>query len=166
MAARPASRAWAGWIAFAAMMLLIISGIHIFQGIVALVDDEHVVATADNFVLVDITSWGWTLLLWGVVMFAVGLGLLAGMTWARIVGIIVVGLNAVAQVASLGAYPAWSLLMIALNTVVLFALTARWSVARGDLLYDENPAAADVMPGDPLYGNPPREATPYERRIT
>jgi hypothetical protein len=56
--------------------------------------------------------------------------------------------------------------MIALDTVVLFALTARWSVARGDLLDGENPAAADVMPGDPLYGNLSREATPYERRIT
>jgi hypothetical protein len=159
--------AWAGWIAFAATMLLIISGINIFQGIVALVDDEHVVATADSFVLVDITSWGWTVLIWGVVMFAVGLGLLAGMTWARVVGIIVVGLNAVAQVAWLGGYPVWSLLMIALDTIVLFALTARWSAARGALRDDENPAvSADAMPGDTSYGNLPHEATPYQRQIT
>ena len=61
------------------------------------------------------------------------MGLLAGMTWARIVGIIVVGLHAIAQVAWIGAYPIWSLLMIALDTLVLFALTARWSGAREDL---------------------------------
>ena len=159
--------AWAGWIAFAATMLLIISGIHIFQGIVALIDDEHVVATPNNFILVDITGWGWTVLLWGLVMFAVGLGLIAGMTWARVAAIIVVGLNAVAQVAWIGAYPVWSLLMIALDTVVLFALTARWSVARGGLRDDEIPAAsADGAPGDPSHGQAPHEATPYQRSAT
>jgi hypothetical protein len=125
--------AWAGWIAFAGTMLLVIGAINIFQGIVALIDDEHVVATPNNFIIVDITGWGWTLLLWGLVMVAVGLGLLAGMTWARIVGIIVVGLHAIAQVAWIGAYPIWSLLMIALDTLVLFALTARWSAAREEL---------------------------------
>jgi hypothetical protein len=125
--------AWAGWIAFAGTMLLVIGAINIFQGIVALIDDEHVVVTPNNFILVDLTSWGWTILLWGLVMVGVGLGLLAGMTWARIVGIIVVGLHAVAQVAWIGAYPIWSLLMIALDTLVLFALTARWSEAREDL---------------------------------
>ena len=125
--------AWAGWIAFAGTMLLVIGAINIFQGIVALIDDEHVVATPNNFIIVDITGWGWTLLLWGLAMVAVGLGLLAGMTWARIVGIIVVGLHAIAQVAWIGAYPIWSLLMIALDTLVLFALTARWSEAREDL---------------------------------
>ena len=155
------SNAWAGWIAFAATMLLIISGINIFQGIVALIDDEHVVATANNFVLVDITSWGWTVLLWGVVMFAVGLGLLAGMTWARVAGIIVVGLHAVWQVTSLGAYPVWSLLMIALDTVVLFALTARWSVARGDFRTTTIQPSVEGMPGDPLHGQAPHQAVPF-----
>jgi len=165
--ARRKGNAWAGWVAFAATMLLVLSGIHLFQGVVALIDDEHVVATAENFILVDITSWGWSLVLWGVLMFAVGLGLLAAMTWARVVGIIIVGLNAVAQVAWIGAYPVWSLLMIALDTVVLFALTARWSVAREDLRdYDAQADPADRLPGDPLYGQLPQEAPYYQRRVT
>ena len=156
------SNAWAGWIAFAAMMLLIISGINIFQGIAALIDDEHVVATANRFVLVDVTSWGWTVLIWGVVMFAVGLGLLAGMAWARVAGIIVVGLHAVSQVASLGAYPVWSVLMIVLDTVVLFALTARWSVGRDDFRTYDNPTdSVEGMPGDPLHGQAPHQTAPF-----
>jgi hypothetical protein len=160
--------AWAGWIAFAATMLLIISGINIFQGIVALIDDERVVATADKFVLVDLTSWGWTVLLWGLLMFAVGLGLFAGMTWARVVGIIVVGLHAIAQVAWLGAYPVWSLLMIALDTIVLFALTARWSVARDDLReYDSGGGSADQLPGDdPLHARSPHESVPFQGKVS
>ena len=151
--------AWAGWVAFAGTMLLLIGGLNIFQGIVALIDDEHVVATANRFILVDITSWGWTLLLSGLVMLAIGFGLLAGATWARVAGLVVVGLHAVAQIAWLGAYPVWSLLMIALDTTVIFALTARWSEARDHLRADP----ADRLPGDALYGQLPPETTSHRR---
>ncbi|MBG0561325.1 DUF7144 family membrane protein [Actinoplanes aureus] len=162
------SRAWAGWIAFAAMIMIITSLINIFQGMVALLDDERVVATPDAFVLVDITSWGWALVLFGVVMLAVGGCLLAGMTWARIVAIIVVGLHAVSQVASLGAYPIWSLLMIALDTVVLFALTARWSSGAEELRYqNERRGSPAELAGDPLHGQLPHETPPlYGPRVS
>jgi uncharacterized membrane protein len=77
-----------------------------------------------------VTSWGWTLLLFGLAMLAVGVGLLMAQTWARFAAVIVVGLHAVWQVVSLGAFPIWSLLMLALDTAVIFALTARWSSVR------------------------------------
>jgi hypothetical protein len=146
--------AWAGWVAFAGTMLLLTGGINIFQGTVALIADDRVVATANRFVLVDITSWGWTLLLSGLAMIAIGVGLLAGGTWARIAGIVVVGLHAVAQVAWLGAYPVWSLLMIALDTIVIFALTARWSEAHASLRASAQMDPADRLPG--AAGQPSR----------
>lgn len=124
------SGAWAGFVVFAGTMLLVIGMVNVFEGFVALVDDERVVATRENLVLVDLTAWGWTLLAFGLLMLAAGAGLLAGQTWARITAIVLVGLHAVAQIAWLGAYPVWSLLMIALDTVVLFALTARWAGVR------------------------------------
>ena len=158
--------AWAGWVAFAGTMLLLIGGLNIFQGIVALIDDEHVVATANRFILVDITSWGWTLVLSGVAMLAIGFGLLAGATWARIAGIVVVGLHAVAQVAWLGAYPVWSLLMIALDTTVIFALTARWSEAHDSLgSFDGRADPAERLPGEALYGQLPPETTSHRRLV-
>ncbi|MFC7529189.1 hypothetical protein [Actinoplanes sp. GCM10030250] len=153
------SRAWAGWVTFAATILIVTSMFNILQGIIALLDDERVVATEDAFVLVDMTSWGWTLVVFGVVMLAVGGFLLAGKTWARIVAIIVVGLHAVAQVASLGAYPIWSLLMIALDTVLLFALTVRWSSAAEELRYQNERSGSAGMSGDPLHGQLPHETS-------
>jgi len=148
--------------------MIVTSLINIFQGTVALFDDERVVATPEAFVLVDMTSWGWALVLFGAVMLGVGGGLLTARTWARIVAIIVVGLHAVAQVASLGAYPAWSLLMIALDTVVLFALTARWSSAAEELRYqNDRPRSATEPAGDPLHGQLAHERTPlYGPRVS
>jgi hypothetical protein len=124
------SRAWAGWIAFAGMMLVLIGMINILQGIVALIWDDRVVVTPNNFVLVDLTSWGWTVLLSGLLMVAVSAGLFAGQTWARVAAIVIVIVHAATQILWIGAFPLWSLLMIGLDTVVLFALTARWSAAQ------------------------------------
>jgi hypothetical protein len=147
-------RAWAGWIAFAGTMMALVGMINIFQGVVALVWDERVLVTADRFILVDVTSWGWTLLLSGVLLVVTSLALLRGLTWARITSIVVVGLHAVSQVAWLGATPVWSLLMIALDTVVLFGLTARWADARPELgAFDSRGGMTEGLPGDRLSGD-------------
>jgi hypothetical protein len=159
--AEESSRAWAGWIAFAATIMVVTSLINICQGLIALLDDEHVAVTPDAFVLVDTTSWGWVLLLSGVAVLCVGGFLLSGANWARIVAVVVVGLHAVAQVVSLGAYPVWSILMIALDTVVLFALTARWSPA-AEALREQNEriSGSAGLPGDSLHRNLPHETAP------
>src|SRR4029079_9484264 len=60
--------AWAGWIIFAGMMMMVIGLFNVFEGIVAVFADERVVATPDKLVVVDLTSWGWTLVLFGVVL--------------------------------------------------------------------------------------------------
>jgi hypothetical protein len=143
-------------------MLLLVGTINVFQGFVALIWDERVVATADNFIVVDLTSWGWTLLLSGLLLIAAGGGLFARQTWARITAIVIVGLHAVSQVAWLGAYPVWALLMIALDTVVLFALTVRWSAARDDL---GSYGTVEGLPGDRTSGQVTEEMQGYRGRL-
>jgi hypothetical protein len=122
--------AWSGWIVFAAFVLLIIGAMDALQGIVAIFRDEYVVSTAKGVALLDVTAWGWSTLLWGVLIFITGLGLLGGAGWARWLAIIAVGINAVGQVAFMAnypqAYPLWNILIVALNVLVLYALTARW----------------------------------------
>ena len=122
--------AWAGWILFAAIVLLMVGGMDILQGLVAVFEDEYVVATRRGLAIIDVTTWGWMTLLWGVLLIAAGLGLLGGAGWARWLAIGGVGVNAIQQVAFMAnfpqAYPLWNILIIALNVLVLFALTARW----------------------------------------
>ncbi|SHN24876.1 DUF7144 family membrane protein [Cryptosporangium aurantiacum] len=134
--------AWTGWIVFAGAMLIVVGVINAFQGFIALIWDERVVVTSANLVVVDLTGWAWTILLFGLLLLAVGAALLQGQTWARVTAIILVGLHAVVQIAWLGAYPVWSLLMIGLDTVILFALTAKWSEALGELRPDAAPRRA------------------------
>ena len=129
------SKSMAGWIGFAGIMLLIVGSIDFFQGLVALLEDEYFVVTGSGFLVVDLTAWGWIMLIWGVLLVLAGLGLVAGQGWARWFAIVVVSVNFIAQLGFLGnsQTPLWSLTVMALNIIVLYALTARWSESVEDL---------------------------------
>ena len=129
------SKSMAGWVGFAGILMVLIGAIDFFQGLVALFEDEYFVVTASGFLVVDLTAWGWIMLIWGVLLVLAGLGLLGGQTWARWFSIIVVCVNIIAQLGFLGnsQYPIWALTVIALNIIVLYALTARWSESAAEL---------------------------------
>jgi hypothetical protein len=128
-------RSMAGWIGFAGIVMLVVGGIDFFQGLIAIFEDEYFVPTRAGFLVVDLTTWGWFMLVWGAVLFLAGMGLLLAQGWARWFAIIVVSLNILAQLgfAGDGAYPLWSLTAIILNIVVLYALTARWAESTEDV---------------------------------
>ena len=129
------SKSMAGWIGFAGTLMLIIGAIDFFQGIIALAEDEYFVVTRSGFLVFDLTGWGWILLIWGVLLVCGGLGLLTAQGWARWFTIVAVSLNFIAQLGFLGnsEFPLWSLTVMALNIIVLYALTARWSESTADL---------------------------------
>ena len=125
----------AGWIGFAGLVMLVIGGIDFFQGLIAIFEDEYFVVTQSGFLVVDVTAWGWILLIWGLVLALAGIALVAGQGWARWFAIVVVSLNVFAQLGFLGnsQYPLWALTALTLNIVVLFALTARWKESQAEM---------------------------------
>ena len=129
------SKSMAGWIGFAGILMLIVGGIDFIQGLIALFSDDYFVVTASGFLVVDLTGWGWIMLIWGVLLVLAGLALIAAQGWARWFAIVVVSLNVIAQLGFLGnsQYPLWSLTVIALNVIVLYALTARWSESADEI---------------------------------
>ena len=79
-------------------------------------------------------NWGWGELIFGVLLILISLGIFSGATWARVAGIVLVGINLLFQFAYLGHYPFWSLTMIAIDIVVIFALAG----ATGDGAYPDD----------------------------
>ena len=129
------SRSMAGWIGFAGILLLVVGSIDFMQGLIALFEDEYFVVTQSGYLVVDLTAWGWIMLIWGVLLVLAGLGLLSAQGWARWFAIVLVCVNFITQLGFLGnsQYPLWSLTVIALNIIILYALTARWSESTADL---------------------------------
>ena len=129
------SSAWGGWVIFAAAVMFTIGALDIIQGIAALAKDEiFYVAESGLLVTTDYTAWGWSLIIWGIVLMLGAAALFSLKSWGRWFAFAVVLLNGILQAAWFPAYPLWSLIVLALNVVVLFALAARWEEAKADLM--------------------------------
>jgi hypothetical protein len=123
-AGSPVPTGWAGWIYFAGFMMLLLGGFQVVEGLVALFHNSYYLVTANRLLIhVNYGVWGWTLLIVGVIVAAAGFGVMVGQTWARVVGVIVAALSALVNLAFISAYPLWSVLVIALDVVVIYALT-------------------------------------------
>ena len=121
---------WDGWVTFAALMLVLLGALNGFQGFLALFDDGYFVARSDQLVLISYEAWGDVLLVWGATLMIVGAGLNARRGWARWAAIVVVIVDAIFQVGFLPSMPLLATALIALDVVVLYALTARWAEAQ------------------------------------
>jgi hypothetical protein len=116
---------WAvGFTVFAAIMMLMVGVFQALQGLVAIFENEFYVATRNYLFQFDATTWGWIHLVIGVLVAFAGWGLLSGQTWARVVGITLAALSAIANFLFIPYYPFWSLLIITLDVFVIWALTA------------------------------------------
>jgi hypothetical protein len=119
----------AGWIVFAATMMLVIGSIDFFEGLIAVIRKQYYVLTPNQIVVFNVTTWGWLTLIWGIVLILAGLALWNGASWARWFTIVACTINVLGQLAWLGSsqYPLWTLTSIVLGIVVIYALTVRWS---------------------------------------
>ena len=122
---RSASRAWQGWAFFGGAAMALMGMFWAGLGLVALLEQR--VAPHREVALLTLHSygsWGWVHLAGGVLALAAGVGILwGGRPWARRAGIAVAGLSAVVNLGFLAAAPVWSTLVIALDVVVIHALT-------------------------------------------
>jgi hypothetical protein len=122
------NRPMAGWIVFAAIVMLIVGSIDFFEGLIAVIRKQYYVVTPEQIVVFNVTTWGWLTLIWGIVMVLAGLALWSGSSWARWFTVAVASINILGQLGWMGstAYPLWTLTAIGLNIIVIYALTARW----------------------------------------
>jgi hypothetical protein len=120
----PPVSGWAvGGIAFAATVLTIIGVFQIIAGLVAVFDDDFYVVTANYTFDLDTTAWGWVHLLLGILLVGTGWGLFSRAAWAGVTAIMLASLSAILNFFFIPYYPFWSILMIALDIWVIWALT-------------------------------------------
>lgn len=117
--------AWSGWISFAGVMMILLGGFQVIEGLVAILRPAYYLIGETGLVVsVSYTGWGWFHLALGVLVLAAGFGVMAGRTWARVVGIVLASLSALANLVFIAAYPLWAIVVIAVDVMVIFALTS------------------------------------------
>ena len=120
---RPVS-GWAiGGISFAAIMMLMIGSFQAIAGLAAIFNDEFFVVTRNYTFDLDVTAWGWIHLILGILLFIAGWGLFGRKLWAGMFAIVLALLTAIENFFFIPYYPWWSLLIIALDVWVIWAVT-------------------------------------------
>lgn len=130
MSARNQPTGWVGWVYFASFMMMLLGGFQAIMGLVALFKNEVFFVTEKSLVVFDYTTWGWVHLLLGLVVFAAGVALMNGATWARVVGILLAAVSLLANLVFISSYPLWSILVIVIDVLVIYALTVHGGEAR------------------------------------
>jgi hypothetical protein len=112
-----------GGVIFAGVMMIVIGCFEAIAGLAAIIEDDLFVVGKDYIFSLDTTAWGWVHLLLGAVIVIAGFALFAGKVWAGVLAIVLASLSAIANFFYIPHYPAWSILIIALDVWVIWALT-------------------------------------------
>jgi hypothetical protein len=110
-----------GWLAFAGYVLIIAGVFSMIDGIVALANASFFTANA-HYVFSSLRTWGWIVLVLGIVETMAGFGVFSGRQWARWFGIAIASLSAIGQLMFAQAYPLWSLVIIGVDLLVIYGL--------------------------------------------
>jgi hypothetical protein len=110
-----------GWLLFAATMLGLAGVLSVIDGIMALSQSKFYAANA-HYVFSDLRTWGWITLFMGVLLIIAAMGVFSGSAFARWFGIFAASLNLIAHFGMIQAYPFWSLIIITLDILVIYAL--------------------------------------------
>ena len=111
-----------GFAVFAGVIMIMSGAFQAIVGLAGLFANEFYVATRNYVFQFDVTTWGWIHLLVGLLVLFAGVAVMSGQTWARVVGIILAALSGLANFSFIPYYPFWSLLIIALDVFVIWAL--------------------------------------------
>ena len=107
---------------FAGVMMIVVGGVDILQGLAAIIRHDLYVVNADYIYKFNVSTWGWINLILGALVLFAGFAVLSGALWARILGIVLAVLVVFANFMWLPYYPVWSIIVIALSVLVIWAL--------------------------------------------
>jgi hypothetical protein len=110
-----------GWVLFAGIMILTVAVLNIIWGIAAIGNSSFFVQDT-RYILSELNTWGWIVLIIGALQLAAAFSIWAGGTFGRWFGIAVASVNAIAALLSVPAYPVWALVIVALDVLAIYGL--------------------------------------------
>jgi hypothetical protein len=111
------------WLDFASVLLWLVGGFNIIDGIAAISNSRYVDGRA---IFANLHAWGWFFLLWGVLQVFAGWAVFRGKRWGLILAIVTAFVNALAQLADVKTTPIWSISILALDVILLYGLVVAY----------------------------------------
>ena len=113
---------WVGWAYFAGFMMMVLGGLQAIDGLTGIFRPSYYLVTQTHVLVFDYKTWGWVSLVLGVIIFMAGYELFRGAVWARVVAIFLSGVSILANMAFMDAYPLWSIMIIVVDILIIYAL--------------------------------------------
>jgi hypothetical protein len=118
-----AAMAGGGWMVYAGTVLIVLGAFQAIWGFTALLNTGYfIVGDTGLAVSFNYTAWAWIHIALAVLLICTGLAIFGGQTWARYVGIALAALAALGNFLTLAAFPVWSLVLLAVDILVIYAL--------------------------------------------
>jgi hypothetical protein len=117
------ARSGEGWLAFAGIMIIVLGTLNIIWGIAA-IDRSGFFVGETKLIFDDLRTWGWIVLIIGGLQVLAGFGIFARNQLARWFGVAVAAVNLIAALTSIEAYPFWALVIIGIDILVIYGLSA------------------------------------------
>jgi hypothetical protein len=114
---------WVGWIAFASAMLFVGGIFNIFAGFVALIKNDVFINAGNSVYMLSYNQWGWTHIIIGILALIAAGSLASGNMFGRVAAVLIAVISAVANMAFVPVYPFWSLMVIVIDVLVIYAVT-------------------------------------------
>jgi hypothetical protein len=115
---------WTGFVIFGGCIMILVGSFNMVQGLVGIFDNDFYARTDSAIISLNYTGWGWYLLIMGALLVFTGFGVMVGQFWARLVAVILLMINAISHLFFMPAYPLWSLVVIALDVLVIYSIVA------------------------------------------
>jgi hypothetical protein len=123
-----------GFVVFAGAMMIMGGIFQFIQGLAAVIQDDFFVLTRNFAFDLDVTTWGWVHMVTGAVVVLAGFYVFTGNLAARMVGITIAILSGIINFFFIPYYPVWSLLIIAIDIGVVWALATYDTSDASDLV--------------------------------
>lgn len=121
---------WTGWIVFAAALMVIGGVLQILYGLAAIMHAHWFVYAGDHAYLINTASWGWWLILVGILIGVSGALLWNGNMFGRVIGAVLAFLSLLANLAVFASAPVWTILVIVADVLVIYAIVAHGNEMR------------------------------------
>lgn len=121
---------WAGWVFFAGFMMIIMGFLQALEGLTALLNNKWLIVGQERLLLLNFTAWGWLHLLLGIIVLVAGFYVMHGAIWARTVGVILAAIGLVLNLAYVNTYPIWSIAVMVIDILIIYALIVHGSELR------------------------------------
>ncbi len=130
MAKKSKVTGWVGWVFFAGFIMILLGIFQGIYGLIALFNSNWFVVSSQGLLFLDLTMWGWVHLILGIVVFLAGFAVLYGQMWGRVIGIVIAVLSALAVLFSVNIHPIWSVIILVIDVLVIYALTVHGNEAK------------------------------------